>query len=302
MPSIRNWAAAVWDADPPPDVLQAAWRTASKRAVRREDPSAAAVGPAAAFLANLFRVGWRSPAWHTVLTRSGRIIDMLTECPRTVARFYTDDLQWVIAASSTVAQDFIAVEKGRARHDGRRPDDEDRPSRMADWPSARLSSVSARGDTRSEDLHSVPWFAPAAAAVAATGRSALTAKGRAMAVSLTEGGWWSPAAKHQAGMISSGACPACGHEPCDHAHLSMFCRTLREEKVNFPHGKHLFDHAEANPTDILYVRGVPEHPELPQPPPERIEVVRPPAASQDPVVYTGFAFPDGAVSSRGPRR
>ncbi len=302
LPSLQNWAGAVWESDPPVEVMEAAWRIGSRTVLAKQDPAAASTGPASAYLAVLFRVGWRAPAWHSVCTRMGYVLDLRLECPHTVTKYYMDDLRWVIAASSSVAVDFLAMHRGRATADGRRPDERDRSDRLADWPSAELNAVALPRQSRyPADPPPVPWFAPAAAAVAARGASALSSAGRALAVSLVEGGWWSPAAKKQAAMIEDDVCVACGHRPCDHRHLTIECPSLARAKAAFPQGQELFAHAANNLNDPLCVRGVPKQPALPDPPPEVERVERRTAPDDEPLVFTGHAFPDGAVSSAGPK-
>ncbi len=307
LPPFLEWAIAAWEGDTDDVVFTAAPENAAKVVTQAADPAAAVTGPASAFLAALFRIGWRSPSPRHVMLQDGSIIDLTVECPRTINKLAMGAMQWTQMASSTVAADLLACRMRPEVIDGKSSTVADwRPELAADWPAATIRDQHGRdkrkqANANKEALNSVPWVDPAAAVIAATRSASVGPKAQAQIASLVDGGWWSPAAKREAGWGNDGSCAACGEARCDHRHYTLECAALNQMKEDFGDVS-LFDHARQHPEDPLYVRGVPAQPSRARPPEEvtRMKWLNEAARTTTPL-FTGNVFLDGSCDAVGIR-
>ena len=78
-PPIVAWSSALWDSTTEVRILTAAWRMQMIR--MRQGSWRKILGPAAACIMSLRRIGWSWPSPTTLLTHQGEVVDMETTCP-----------------------------------------------------------------------------------------------------------------------------------------------------------------------------------------------------------------------------
>ena len=263
--SVINWASAIWDQLIDTDVMEAAWRHASKL-------NQAARGAAGSFHAALRLVGWRAPSHSVVITRSGAALNLAVEAPRTVSRYLKAD--WEIVSASRAVHPFFAAEAGKFLQ-----------TRSPGAPEETLPGLEV------QDGRLVPWFQPFAAHAHSKWARLQADSAVASAASLVEGRWWTPQRLYEQAAGESPFCELCGGIG-DLPHRLAKCPRRREyREAECP--TWLVKAAQHCPRDPLFSAGVPARPSIPPPPPWlEYHVGEPPV---DGALATGNVYSDGAL-------
>ncbi len=103
---VRAWVEAVWRRRLPAETMTEAWRYAQRRVGLSTAPHRAAHGAARSFVAALVRLGWKTPSFDSVLTRTGKLLRIGEVDVVTVMRFAVDDLMVQMGVASSVARDM----------------------------------------------------------------------------------------------------------------------------------------------------------------------------------------------------
>ena len=108
---IRDWATAVWDNYPALEALQIALQGSKAKLNRSQRPWQSAAGPAAVYILVLERLGWQAPAARTVITHTGRELDLRRISPAALGTLAVEATQhWsdrqATAAISSPQQGF----------------------------------------------------------------------------------------------------------------------------------------------------------------------------------------------------
>ncbi len=308
---VRAWVEAVWRRRLPEATMVEAWRYAQRKAGLSTAPHRAAQGAARSFIAALSRLGWKSPSYDSVLTRTGKLLRVGEADVVTLMRFAVDDLMVQMGLASSVARDVndltgetgyyralpgaadgaVNLQAGGTMHHvaGSRPSEAD-SARI--WRAGRFQM---QGD------RAIPWLLPGQMVLRRRLRDHrhCTAADRSTAA-LIEGGWWTPSRLAAAGLREHPECAACAAAPGTLFHRLGECPASQEERES-ARGcpPWLLRKARAHLWDPLFARGVPALPRVPPPPPDQVQYVfADPEQRRQALVATGDVYTDGALSGR----
>ena len=85
---VMAWVTAVWSTRAPGRTMQRAWMHAQGAVNQSARPHMSSGGAVGAYFVALKTIGWKSPAYGTVITSDGTILDLSHEAPRTVESFF----------------------------------------------------------------------------------------------------------------------------------------------------------------------------------------------------------------------
>ena len=270
--TMCTWFKAVWDCEHLRGSMARAWLFAQSAVAKSKRPSLSAGGAAGSFIAALSRVGWRSPSYHTVVTRDGTFLDLLAVAPRTTLQYLVDDYSVVASAASDVV---LRINGGADSHGGG----------YAQWHTSDDRYVKHHG-------RCIPWFEPAAAVLNSKWAKEQSLEAVAFVGAALEGGWWPQERLFEANLAADPFCRAC----CTHVgtffHRCMECTARREQReAHCPESLQVA--ARTNSHDPLYSQGVPRRPVCPPAPTEReYNVGQLPANG---ALAAGHAYTDGAM-------
>ena len=270
--TMYAWFRAVWDCEHLHGSMARAWLFAQSAVAMSKRPSMSAGGAASSFIAALSRVGWRSPSYHSVITRDGTTVDLLAVAPRTTLQYLVDDYSVVASAASDVVS---RLNGGAGSHGGG----------YAQWHTSDDRYVKQNG-------RCIPWFEPAAAVLNSKWAKEQAPEAVASVGAALEGGWWPQERLFQANLAADPFCRAC----CTHVgtffHRCMECSARKEQREAFcPESLQVA--ARTNSHDPLYAQGVPRRPVCPPAPAEReYNVGQLPAHGS---LAAGHAYTDGAM-------
>ena len=151
---ITDWAKAVWDEIVPPQDLSSAWRAAVPTVGLASRPFTKVCGPAGATTASLTRLGWKIPAFHTLLTERGELLDLTKVCPAVVTKHATAALEDVDRRSASTCWRINGVPElepladfihGKKWKDSRQAESLRALGEGGWWPQARLHAEGVRG-------------------------------------------------------------------------------------------------------------------------------------------------------------
>ncbi len=103
---IRAWLEAVWEGRVNMEDMMEAWKYTQRVTGLSRRPHRTANGAARSYIAALGRLGWRSPAVDTVLTREGHILRVGEVDVVAIMRYAEDDLMVKMAVESAVGRDM----------------------------------------------------------------------------------------------------------------------------------------------------------------------------------------------------
>ena len=83
---VQHWAQAIWNKWLPEPALAASLAYARERITSSDRPWSVVTGPAAALLCTLERVGWKVTSASSLVTDTGRTLDLQVDPPIVVAR------------------------------------------------------------------------------------------------------------------------------------------------------------------------------------------------------------------------
>ncbi len=308
---VRAWVEAVWRRRLPVATMVEAWRYAQRKAGLSTAPHRAAHGAARSFIAALARLGWQSPSFDSVLTRTRKLLRVGEVDVVTLMRFAVDDLAVQMALASSVARDIndltgetgyyralpgaadgaVNLQTGGAAFHvaGSRPNEAD-SARI--WRAGRYQ---LQGD------RAIPWLLPAQMVLKRRLRDhrLCTAADRSTAA-LLEGGWWTPSRLAAAGLREEPGCAACAMAPGTLFHRLGECSSSRQEREG-ARGcpPWLLRKARAQLWDPLFARGVPALPRVPPSPPDQVQYVyTDPGQTRQALTVSGDVYTDGALSGR----
>jgi hypothetical protein len=113
---VQAWLEEIWKGEVDPSDMEVAWKAAQGSTGLASQPHRSATSSAAAYIAALTRIGWRSPAFDAVLTREGHVLRVGDVDVKMLMRLASDDLQYMMAVDSEVARDFMDVAGSRGHH------------------------------------------------------------------------------------------------------------------------------------------------------------------------------------------
>ncbi len=309
---IKAWLEAVWEGRVEQEELLAAWRYAQRVTGLSKRPHASAHGAARSFIAALTRVGWRSPAVDTVLTREGHMLRIGEVDVVMVMRCAEDDLAVQMGVDSAIGRDIndLLGERGHYRALAGVPPGSVRVSEeglgrgmhvAGTTPMEEASARIWRGARfQSHDGKIIPWLLPAAMVLKRRlGDPARCTAADSSAAAMVEGGWWTASRLLAEGLTASATCAACMEAVGTYWHRMGECSTtkeVREGKGGCP--QWLRRKGRASLWDPLFTRGVPALPRVPALPPERVVRTLVLADKGDALVATGDIYTDGAVRGK----
>jgi hypothetical protein len=110
---LRAWCEEVWRGDVSSEVLQDAWRWAQRTVGLSSRPARSAVSAAAAFIATLARISWKSPSYDSFITREGHLVRIGHVDVVMIMRMAVDDMMVALAVDSEVAKDMSDLDGSR---------------------------------------------------------------------------------------------------------------------------------------------------------------------------------------------
>ncbi len=307
---VQAWMESLWEERLTREDMTDAWRYAQRITGLSRRPHSTANGAARSFIAALSRLGWRSPAVDTVLTREGHLLRVGETDVVTIMRYAEDDLMAKMGVESAVGRDINDVlgERGYYRAIGgevRGAVNVGRGAVMAHVAGSteaeeRLARIWRGARYQHDDGRVIPWLLPARLLLRRRLRdgSRCTTADSSVAA-LVEGGWWTAARLAASGLRDSPLCTACGKEIGTVWHRLGGCevaRVEREGKGGCP--AWLLKKGKASVWDPLFARGVPALPKVPPPPPGRVVRELVGGSRGDEEVATGDVYTDGAVRGR----
>ena len=266
------WFRNLWDCKHLHGYMARAWMFAQSTVSGSKRPSLSAGGAAGSFIAALSRVGWRSPSYHSVVTRDGTILNLLNVAPRTTLQYLVDDYAVVASAASDVVSRLTGGPT-------------DQGGGYARWHAADDRYVKV-------DEKCIPWFEPAAAVLNSKWAREQSPEAVASVGAVLEGGWWPQERLFTANLAADPYCRACCTYVGTFLHRCLECparRKLRDAACP----EALQTAARLSSHDPLFSLGVPRRPACPPAPPEREYTV-----GQVPVqgaLAVGHAYTDGAM-------
>ena len=113
----------------------------------------------------------------------------------------------------------------------------------------------------------VPWFKPAADVIRLAVRKGSSSAAIESFAALIEGGWWTQASLHSAGLALDPFCKWCGLE-----HGTLWHRVAGQCHVEpeMRQSERIVEMGRKRWWDPLFARGIPAHPLLPLPPVARV--------------------------------
>ena len=275
---IMAWTNETWLQRIPALTMQRAWMHGHIQVHRSSRPHVSSGGAAGSFFAAIQAVGWRSPAFDVVITVDGTHLALNREAPKTVERYLADDYHIVTASRTSLF----------------RPTVSGAPVDLAGGHAAR--QVNHQYATFNGQL--IPWFEPAASVINAKRAKELAPSVVASVASIPEGGWWTQASLHAAGLATDPFCRLCHHAVGDLPHRLFWCEH-RTATMESKCPQSLIDWAAKEPDNPLVSIGVPIRPHCPPPPPAREGWVGSPPLEG--AVVSGVAYTDGALKGTVPR-
>ncbi len=294
------------------DIPRDAWVGAQTSVGLSARPTRAATTAAAAFVATLARLAWKSPAFDAVLTREGHLLRIGEVDVVLVMRIAVDDMAAALAVDSEVAKDMADLTGARGYY-------RTLPGHAEDGYNVQLSagasSEHVAGSTPAE-AHAarvwrggryqlirdrmVPWLMPSSLVLKkrlADPRKCSAAD--LSAAALIEGGWFTPSRLHALGLRADATCRLCGAAAGTTWHRTGACACTGDTRSSAGGGcpPWLLRKGVVSIWDPLFSRGVPALPKIPPPPPEVSQWGlggRPVEAA----VATGDVYTDGALSGR----
>ena len=238
---VKAWLTAVWDRSLDADTLRGALTAAQAAALRGGNPHAAVQGGAGAYVAALFRVGWRAPSIDVVVDHLGNLIRIGENCDvRMFLRLFEERLAQVLLNLSSVAEEI----RGKAKHHG--------------YGVQHARHGEACTPLEGSQLQGKPWLQPVLMAIGGAQGKGADAKVRESLRSYAEGGWWPQARLHSQGTARDPLCQICyGAEgTCLHRLTALHNPELEPDEQEIK----LLRYAAQHQGDPLYFRGIPEWP------------------------------------------
>ena len=275
---IMAWANEAWLQRIPTRTMQRAWMHGHLQVHRSSRPHVSAGGAAGSFFAAIQAVGWRSPAHDVVITIDGTQLALNLEAPKTVERYLADDYHIVTASSTSLLRPMVSGA----------------PVDLAGGHAAR--QVNHQYATFNGQL--IPWFEPAASVINAKRVTEMAPSVVASVASMPEGGWWTQASLHAAGLASDPFCRLCHHAVGDLPHRLFWCEH-RNNTMESKCPQSLEEWAAKEPDNPLFSIGVPIRPHCPAPPPACEEWIGTPP--REGAAVSGVAYTDGALKGTVPK-
>ncbi len=308
---VQAWLEEVWKGEVDPSDMEVAWKAAQGSTGLSSQPHRSATSSAAAYIAALARIGWKSPAFDAVLTREGHVIRVGEADVKMLMRLAVDDLQHMMAVDSEVARDFMDFTGSRGHHrvlpGAGDPDatpllETNGPLRCHIAGSSAAESQLARvwrgGRFQVLKGRLIPWFLPAAMVLKGKLKRGGSSADRSTAA-MVEGGWWTRARLYSSGLRSDPICHACGKAVGNLWHRMGECAgTADEREGRLGCAAWLLRKGKASLWDPLFSRGVPALPLVPPPPPARTEWGIGGRPADGAYAASGDVYTDGAVSGR----
>ncbi len=272
---VVDWFREVWEGIVDAGTLRDAWRYAQRTVGMSARPNVAVRGGGGAYIAALRRLGWKSPAPDTVVTRDGTMLYLgrgaaperaVVADPRTIKKWAAEDYEAATLACSQLARDLADIGGVRGYPRCVQQLEGDNPARAYGSSDAErrmaISWRAGRCELREGEVQ--PWIWPmhiVAKAARRRGRRSAAASLR----SCVEGGWWTQRRLFNEGVVAHDRC-RCGKAAGTLWHRLGGCELSEEVRSRLCPAP-ILKNGQSSVWDPLYSRGVPCRPKVPPPPP-----------------------------------